>query len=226
MRKPLNLVTILSLALVVGCSKINPTAPSAVVSNSANVVAEVATVVTPPIFNPAPIIVTPPIAADPIPTPAPNLGRPFNRNDCDYSNLGAIRCYNPSNVAITLTAALTSLDNKTLFSSQTVTIQPFSNGYFTLGWGNYCGVSAQIDFFRGSSVGDVRNPDFAAERVYNSPACVTITIPPPPACVPKWNDPPWVLVNTNKTVPVYECKKYTRELSDGCGNKKVENNCK
>lgn len=110
--------------------------------------------------------------------PAVEVGAiPMRTQDCDMRAIGAIRCYNQNDVAVTITAALNSLACDTEFSRQTVTIPPKSNGYFTLGMP--CGHRGQVDFFFGARVGECRYPDFTSQRVYTTEACEVIPPPPP-----------------------------------------------
>lgn len=125
-----------------------------------------------------PIVPAPPVAAvDPVPSLPLPVVVPINENNCDFSNLAAIRCYNPNSVAQLLTAELNALDCGQTFSAQTVLIQPKSNGYFTLG-GLPCGDRAQVDMYRGIG-GNCRYPDFAAYRTFDGGVCPP---PPPPVC--------------------------------------------
>lgn len=162
------------LAMAIGCA--SPSAPSPVVI--APVVAPVAAVPASPVLPP--VTVAPPASATPEPVMS---SRPFVRTDCDYSGLGAIRCYNPSATAITITAALNTLDCGTSFGAQTITIPPQTNGYFTLP-SLACGQAGQIDFYWGSQQGSCRTPDFTSQRTYAGPACPLPSPPPPaPHCV-------------------------------------------
>lgn len=155
------------------------TAPSAMVSPPV-----VASAPTP--APPVTVAPLPPVAAEPLP-PAPVPVVPIGPHDCDFSQLGAIRCYNKNAIAQTLTAALNTISCDKSFAVQTVTIAPNTNGYFTLG-GLGCGERGQVDMFRSDREGDCRNPDFAAGRVYDGGVCPPPPpLPPPPPCVGKQN---------------------------------------
>ena len=199
---------ILAVSLV-ACNRPQPITAPSVVSQPPVAAVVSAPVVVPPTPAP-PSAVVPPVVVSP-PT------RPFVRTDCDYSTLSAIRCYNPSGQTLVLSAAVTSIDNKTLYSKQeNVVIPPGTNGYFTL---SGCG---QLDLFFGPVIGDVRHPDFSAERVYPCelppppPPCTVNCVPPPPPPPPVCTTPdfgPWVTF----IAPTNNCRteRRTRTLCNG-----------
>jgi hypothetical protein len=152
--------------------------------------------------------------------PPPIPGRPFSRGDCDFNSpLGALRCYNPSDVAVQLTAALNSVDCGTHYGAQTVTIQPKTNGYFTLP-SVACGQTAQVEMYFGSRQGSCRNPDFSSQRTYAGPACAPPPPPPPPpppVCTdPAWG--PW----TAAIAPAVRCTTERRQRTLCSGEIQVE----
>lgn len=178
------------LILLVACD-----APRSITSPSpilATTMSEVSAV-DPSSSSEPPIVTTPSTPVIPTP-PAPTPTRPFTRTDCDFSNLSAVRCFNPSGEVLVLSAAVGSTDSCDNWKGthENVVIPPWQNGYFTLPQPN-CGESLQLDFFRGPRTGSCRNPDFTAERVYLGDACPVVTPPvptppaptPPPVCIPR-----------------------------------------
>ncbi len=212
-------VGVFSLALVLGCSDVRtPTGPSvAPVASSAIVTPVAAEPVPAPTPSPAP-----PIAATPTPSAPAIPARPFARTDCDYSNLSAVRCYNPSDQTIVLSAGVivsgaAGCNLNWAGKHENVVIPPRSNGYFTLP-GPTCAVY-QLDFFFGATVGRCLNPDFTAERTYASTTGCAPPPPPPPVCIdPAWG--PWINVVTPaqiRTHPGPKCRQEqrTRTLCNG-----------
>jgi len=207
---------ILLLVALAGCSSSQtPTAPSGVTLTPVAVTSpSAAPVVALPPVAAAPPVIPPPVNADPPPTP----GRAFVRTDCDYSTLSAIRCYNPSDSPLTITAALNTPDCGTSYGAQTVTIAPRTNGYFTLP-SLACGQTAQIDAYFGSQQGSCRAPDFTSQRTYSGPACPTPPPTPPPVCVePAWG--PWT--SAPVTGSPATCRRERRERARCDGTVEVE----
>lgn len=163
---------LIAAPLVSACvdATINQTAPTVAAAHISTVAAPVADVPNPPVAPPA---IPPPPKTDPF--------VPLGPNDFDFRNLSAIRGYNKNTVPVTITLTLNSIACDQTFGSHTVTIQPKSNGYFTLPQVS-CGSRAQIDGFYGNREGDCKNPDFAG-AVYTAEACPPP--PPPPPCVGK-----------------------------------------
>lgn len=177
-------------------ARVTPSAPS--------VVAVETTVVPPPSGT---AVVVPPTVAPPSSATPPVVTRPFLRTDCDYSNLGSIRCYNPSNEVLVLSAAsigagATGCNAQWAGVHENVRIAPGANGYFTVP-GPACGQVYQLDMFKGSSVGNCVTPDFSAERTYPlsgvpEPCSTPPQSPPPSPCV----KPGRVHTNPSTTPPV------------------------
>lgn len=134
---------------------------------------------------PAPSVVAPPSTPPPVaivvPAPPVTATRPFTRWDCEYGNLSAIRCYNPSGSTVVLSAAVGPAgrcDQNFAGVQTNVVIPPGTNGYFTLPQVR-CGERWQLDFWYGAQTGNCSNPDFTAERLYDGPACPPVPPPPP-----------------------------------------------
>lgn len=210
---------ILMLALA-GCGQQGtPASPSPVVATPVAATSAAAAPVEAP-----PVIVAPPVAADPpiAPGPVAPPARAFVRTDCDFSNLSAIRCFNPSDQAITLSAGVIAAGSQGCNAPwagkhENVLIQSRTNGYFTLP-GPACGEIWQFDMFYGARVGSCVTPDFTAERTYSGSTCPPP--PPPPVCVvqPAGVCGPWV-ASTNATTLPSECtpKSWTRSCPQTCG---------